>query len=404
MQSHISQALSVSAVAKFIYSIISQNISNIWVRGEISNFKIQQNGNAYFTIKDTDSKINVIIMSNSNARKVIVDLKNGMEILIYGKLSYYKKEGYLTFFVEEIEFIGEGLLKQKFDELKNKLEAEGLFSIEHKRRIPEYPQWVGVVTSPTGAAIQDILNITNRRFGNINLIVFPSAVQGENASKEIADAIWVANKFASHYIDVLIVGRGGGSLEDLWCFNEETVARAIYSSKIPVISAIGHEIDYTIADYVADMRAPTPSAAAELVVKDKKQIINYIENLSTRIDTIINNNIENLKKNIEYLRKENLKRLVVSIYAEYSMTYNNLKIRFLNLFENYVKKINTLIILQKEKLKTLNPNNILKRGYSITYKILSDGSKINILTLHAVTKGDVIKTVIMDGNFQSVVK
>ncbi len=214
MPSHMAQALSVSAVAKFIYSIISQSISSLWIKGEISNFKIQQNGNAFFSIKDSESKLNAIIMSNSNARKSIINLKNGMEILIYGKISYYKKEGSITVFVEEIEYIGAGLLKQKFDELKNKLESEGLFSIENKKKIPEFPQTVGVITSPTGAAIQDILNITNRRFGSINLIIFPVSVQGDNAAKEISDAIKIANIYAQNLIDVLILARGGGSIED----------------------------------------------------------------------------------------------------------------------------------------------------------------------------------------------
>ncbi len=404
MNSHTEQALTVSAVAKFIYSIIAENISSLWIRGEISNFKIQQNGNAYFNIKDSEAKLNAIIMANSNAQKHISELKNGLEILVYGRISYYKKEGYITLFTEEIEFVGEGLLKQKFDELKKKLESEGLFNKEHKRKIPEFPQCVGIVTSPSGAAIQDILNVTSRRFSSVNIILFPASVQGESAVQDIVSSIKVANKYAYKYIDVLIVGRGGGSLEDLWCFNEEAVARAIYGSKIPVISAVGHEIDYTIADYVADMRAPTPSAAAELVVKDKKEILKFIESIKDRIDVLFINKYDSIRNFLEIRGQGAIKRLFQEQLSDLSLTLENLSIRFTNNFKTYLNQTRSFLNLHKEKLNALHPHNTLKRGYTITYKIDSQGRKSVVSSINDIHQGNCINTLLHDGDFNSKVQ
>ena len=403
MNGHIGEALSVSAVAKFIYTIISQNISPLWIRGEISNLKIQQNGNVYFNIRDNESKLNAMIMANSSVCTSVNELKNGLEILVYGRISYYKKEGYITLFVDEIEFIGEGLLKQKFDELKARLEKEGLFDKSHKRKIPDYPQNVGVVTSRSGAAIQDIMNVINRRFSGVSIFLFPASVQGEAARDEIVRSIKVANDFAGDYLDVLIVARGGGSLEDLWCFNEEIVARAIYGSRIPVISAVGHEIDYTIADYVADLRAPTPSAAAELVVKDKKDILKNISIIKERLDKLFYAQYDLLKNFLEIRGKKVIKRLFQDQLSELTMSMENLNIRFLNNFSNYLKQAKNSVHYYTGKLETLNPYNTLKRGYSITYRYEKGESKSLIRRVSDVNPGDKINTVLKDGNFNSKV-
>lgn len=371
----------------------------MWVRGEISNFKTGPNGNSYFSIKDSESKINAILMANSKAKKYVADMKNGLEILIFGRVSYYKKEGSISVFVDDVEFLGEGLLKQKFDELKKKLEAEGLFARERKRKIPEYPEWVGVVTSPTGAAIQDILNVMNRRFSGVNLLIFPAAVQGENAPKEIAQAIKVANKYGSNLLDVLIVGRGGGSIEDLWCFNEEVVARAIYHSSIPVISAVGHEIDYTIADYVADLRAPTPSAAAEMVVKDKKELSERINYFKFKIEKLLGTRLEMAKKTLEMKGTAYLKKYMENLHTELSMSLDTLKLRFGNSLDNSFKNLRSSVNLLKEKLGALNPKNILERGYSVTYLVQPDGSKTIVRSEKGVKKGERLSTLLADGNF-----
>ncbi len=404
MNGHTSQALSVSAVAKFVYSIISQNITPLWIRGEISNLKIHQNGNVYFNIKDNEAKLNAIIMSDSPALKNASVLRDGIEIVVHGRISYYKKEGYISLFIDEVELIGEGILKQKFDELKNRLEKEGLFAREHKRKIPEYPQCVGVVTSGTGAAIRDILNVINRRFSGVRIILFPAAVQGETAVNEIVNAIRAANDFASDFLDVLIVGRGGGSLEDLWCFNEEATARAIYSSKIPVISAVGHEIDYTIADYVADLRAPTPSAAAELVVKDKKDILNRISSLKDRIGKLLEIQLDYLQNFLEIRGKNTIERLFRDQLSDLSLTLENLSIRFTNNFTNYLSAAKKSVDFYQSKLKTLHPYNTLKRGYSITELTDASGSKKVVTSKIDVSHGDKVTTKVYDGSFDSIVQ
>lgn len=403
MQGHAEQAISVSDLAKFLSGLISQNLQPLWIRGEISNLKTVSNGNAYLSVKDNESKINAIIMANSRANKHIRDMKNGLEILIFGRVSYYKKEGTISVFVDDIEFLGEGLLKQKFDELKKKLEAEGLFNKDRKRPIPEYPEWVGVVTSPTGAAIQDILNVMNRRFSGVHLIVFPAAVQGENAAAEIATAIRVANKYAGDRLDVLIVGRGGGSMEDLWCFNEETVARAIAASKIPVISAVGHEIDYTISDFVADLRAPTPSAAAELVVKDKKELLENVRYHQFKIEKILSTRMEYLKQSLELKGSGYLKKWMENTLNETSMTLDNLSIRFRNLLGSYFTNLKAALETMKGKLGALNPENILKRGYSVTYLLGPDGTKKILKSVRSIKKGERLGTLLTDGSITSVV-
>jgi exodeoxyribonuclease VII large subunit len=403
MQGHAHQAITVTDLAKFLSSLVSQNIQPVWIRGEVSNLKAVPNGNSYLSIKDKESKINAIIMANSKAKKYVQEMKNGLEILIFGRVSYYKKEGTISVFVDDIEFLGEGLLKQKFDELKKKLESEGLFEKERKKKIPEYPEWVGVVTSPTGAAIQDILNVMNRRFSGVHLLIFPAAVQGENASREIANAIKIANKYCADKLDVLIVGRGGGSTEDLWCFNEEIVARAIAGSRIPVISAVGHEIDYTIADYVADLRAPTPSAAAELVVKDKKELQEAVRYQQFKMEKILTTRMEYLSQTLELKGRVHLKKWMENFFTETSMELDNLVIRFTGKLGSYFTGLKSSLELLGGKLGALNPKNILKRGYSVTYQEMPDGSKKVVKSAKAIKKGERLSTLLTDGSIVSVV-
>lgn len=402
MQDNKAAALSVSMAADYIKQLISENISKLWIRGEVSNLKIQNNGNVYFTLKDENAKLNCMMMRYSAAKKHIPNLKNGIEILLFGNISYYPKESYITVFVEDIEFLGQGLLQQKFEELKAKLAKEGLFDSKHKKPLPKFPNTVAVITSATGAAVQDILNVTKRRFQSVNIVVFPAAVQGDAAVGQIVRAIRVANKYANK-IDVLIVGRGGGSIEDLWCFNEETVARAIYNSEIPVISAVGHEIDFTIADFVADKRAPTPSAAAELVVKDRNEIQNYLKNLHNRINNIIENKIETIKLKLETKGTLYFKNLIQTKLADNRMHLDNLTIRFKSNFKSYFDSLQNKIAIQREKLIALNPNNILSRGYSITYKLDDNGEAVNIFSAEEVKTGNKIKTFLHNGNIVSTV-
>lgn len=391
----------MSAVAELIKNIISQSISRIWIRGEVSNLKIQKNGHIYFTIKDDTAKMSALIMKFSKARPEGENLKDGMEILILGNVSYYTKEGYISVFVDALQFLGEGNLKQKFEELKNRLFQEGLFDHSHKKPVPAFPRVVGVVTSPSGAAIQDILQVTGRRFSNVHIVVFPTAVQGDAAAAEICRSIRVANRFAQS-IDVLIVGRGGGSLEDLWCFNEESVAREIFNSRIPVISAVGHEIDFTIADFVADQRAPTPSAAAELVVKDKSDIKRHLENLKSRLEYQLQGRLDNFRHRLSTRGSEALNFSLDKCLSDLSLQLNNLSIRFQNHLAQYFRSLRHQIEVKKEKLNALNPFNTLARGYSIT-TLIKNGRRTTLRDSEQPEPGDLIESRLHQGYLLSTV-
>jgi len=250
--------------------LLEDAFRNVWVEGEVSNFTLHTSGHCYLSLKDSGSVISCVIFKHA-AAKFPFQIENGMSIICSGRIGVYGKRGQYQLYIDRAEPKGVGALQIAFEQLKAQLHKEGLFEKGHKKPIPVFPETIGIVTSPTGAAVQDILNVIDRRFKGIHLIVFPVRVQGPGAYKEIIEAIQQFNR--SRNVDVIILARGGGSLEDLWAFNEESVARAIYNSDIPVISAIGHEIDYTISDFVADLRAPTPSAAAELVVQNKKNTL-----------------------------------------------------------------------------------------------------------------------------------
>ena len=292
--------LTVSELTQEIRDLLEDHFPDLWVEGEISNLRIPPSGHIYFTLKDDSSQIRAVIFK-MQARNLRFIPKDGMQILCRGRVSLYEKRGDYQLILESMEPKGIGALQLGFLQLKERLEKEGLFDPAHKRPIPILPQKIGVVTSPTGAVIQDMLRIIQRRFENVHILLYPVRVQGEGASSEIAQAIVYFSDESD--VDVMIVGRGGGSLEDLWSFNEEPVARAIYRSKIPVISAVGHETDYTIADFVADVRAPTPSAAAELVVKDKRELIHTLYHLVTRLENQIGESLQNWRTHLFHLRK-----------------------------------------------------------------------------------------------------
>lgn len=274
------QILSVSDVNRAIKGTLEGQFRLIWVKGEISNFKPHTSGHFYFSLKDSKSQINAVMFQGFN-RALKFRPKDGMEVLVRGKISVYEPRGNYQIFCELMEPVGAGAMQLAFEQLKKKLEAEGLFDRTRKRPLPPMPKHVAVVTSPTGAAIRDILNILGRRFKGLRVTVVPTVVQGDAAAPQIVKAIELAQKMND--IDVLIVGRGGGSIEDMWCFNDERVARAIAAARVPVISAVGHEIDFTIADFVADLRAPTPSAAAELVCRNATEVCERITTLDKRL-------------------------------------------------------------------------------------------------------------------------
>ncbi|GLI39007.1 exodeoxyribonuclease VII large subunit [Geobacter hydrogenophilus] len=272
--------LTVSQLTSLIRGVLEENFEHVWVEGEVSNLAMPASGHLYFTLKDAGAQIRCV-MFRASARALKFRPRDGMGLIVRGRITVYEQRGDYQFLVEYLEPRGVGALQLAFIQLKGKLAKEGLFAEEHKRPIPSLPQRIGVVTSATGAAIHDILNVLNRRFANVEVLIRPVKVQGEGAADEIAQAITDFNRYGA--VDVMIVGRGGGSLEDLWAFNEEKVARAIHRSRIPIITAVGHEIDFTIADFVADLRAPTPSAAAELVVKSKEELASKVEFLRHRL-------------------------------------------------------------------------------------------------------------------------
>lgn len=361
------EPITVSYLNKYIKEKVAEDeyLNNVYVRGEISNFKHHYTGHMYFTLKDENSLIKCIMFKSSTATLNFVP-KDGMKVLVLGTVSVFERDGIYQIYVKAMKEDGIGDLYKEYEELKNKLEKEGFFNKEHKQKIPFMPKTIGVLTSKTGSVIKDIINVSTRRNPNVHIRLFPIPVQGKGAELEIADAIRIMNE--KKLADVLILARGGGSIEDLWPFNEEITARAIYNSKIPVISAVGHETDFTIADFVADLRAPTPSAAAELAVPDIEEIRRKLETYNQRYKI-------SLKKKIEFMKLRYQKCMSSKVFtdptAKIKEQYINLDIiikNLENLTTNKVKDLKTKSVELISKLDTLSPLKTLTRGYSITQK------------------------------------
>ena len=412
--------LTVSQLTKYIkYKLDNDvNLREVYLKGEISNFKAHTRGHFYFTIKDEGSRINAVMFASS-ASKVKFTPEDGMKILVSGRISVYEATGGYQIYVNEMMEDGVGNLYVAFEQLKKKLASEGLFDERRKKPIPKIPEKVGVITAPTGAAIRDIISTINRRFPLTEVILFPSLVQGEGAKEDIVRQI----KRAEDYnLDVLIVGRGGGSIEDLWAFNEEIVARAIYECPIPIISAVGHEIDFTIADFVADLRAPTPTGAAEIAVPNKSDVINYINQLNLRCQKNIKTILELKKKRLDSIKShyilnnpldlysakiQKLDYLTESLVKNYKVIIDKKKIK-LNNIKTRPLFSNPLVILDKtkqkytlllSKLDALSPLKTLERGYGII--------KINekaITSIKDLKKDDLINIELKDGSVSAIIK
>ena len=408
---------SITEVNELVKSILESEplLSDIYVKGEISNIKYHSRGHIYFSLKDENSKINAVFFNA--AGKLLFDPKDGDSVLVRGRINVYPVSGSYQIVVSEIKLDGIGNLYVLFEELKKKLSAEGLFDKEHKKKIPRFPEKIGVITAKEGAAVRDIITTINRRYPLCEIYLFPSLVQGEGAKENIVRMIRKANETD---MDVIILGRGGGSIEDLWAFNEEIVAREIYNSRIPIISAVGHEIDYTIADFVADLRAPTPTAAAELAVKNIEDIETYLSDATTRMNTALTNKVEYYKEKINKYKtsyiinnplklfelKENKLKLfkeklisISSIFDIKSKELDYLKERILLVYKNNLEKNNNLLEKTKLKLDLINPNNILNKGYSIVKK----DDKI-IKSVKDLKIKDSINIVLSDGTILSEVK
>jgi exodeoxyribonuclease VII large subunit len=292
--------LTVSELSARLRALMEERFPAVWVEGEISNFKVHGSGHAYFTLKDTGAQIRAVLFRN-RSRRIRFEPKDGLHVMAFGSIEVYAQRGEYQLVVELLEPRGLGALQLAFEQLKARLEAEGLFDARRKRPIPGFPRTIGIVTSPSAAVLRDMLRVIGRRFGELTIVVAPARVQGDGAAEELAQAIRDLNALGG--VDVIIVGRGGGSLEDLWAFNEESLARAIVGSKVPVISAVGHEVDFTIADFVADLRAPTPSAAAELVVREKQAVAEAVAELTERLRGAMTRRLKRDRERVDQLAR-----------------------------------------------------------------------------------------------------
>ena len=388
--------LTISQINEYVKMRIDSdaNLKRVFLKGEVSNFKNHTRGHLYFTLKDDDSRISAVMFA-SQAAYLKFDPEDGMNVLVEGRISCYPSQGTYQIYVDKMEMDGLGNLYLEFEKLKKKLSEEGLFDEKYKKPIPKYPKRIGIVTADTGAAIKDILSTIKRRYPICETILFPSLVQGSGAAPDVARQI----KEAQNYdLDILIVGRGGGSIEDLWAFNEEIVARAIFDSKVPVISAVGHEIDYTIADYVADLRAPTPTGAAEMAVPVISEVKNNIDNYKIRLRENI---IKTLKQSQLRLDKVKDSFILSNPLAMYEVKEEKLN-NYITVLNKYINEILTnkkhLLKLDLNSLKLLNPVNIMEKGYSLVKvedKIIKDTKdlKVNDKLNIKLYKGEVIAEV-----------
>lgn len=293
-----SDVLSVTQLTRRLKALIEERVGHVWVAGEISNWRVSPSGHAYFTLKDANTQL-AAVMFRGKMSRLRFEPENGLEVVLNGLVTVYEQRGGYQIICDEMQPRGVGALQLAFEKLKAKLEAEGLFAPEHKKPLPMLPRRIGIVTSPTGAAIRDILNVIGRRFANVHILLYPARVQGDGAAADIAAAIAALDAYG---VDVMIVGRGGGSLEDLWAFNEEPVVRAVYNARTPVISAVGHEIDFSLCDFAADMRAPTPSAAAEMVVREHQALAETVGALGRRLGKAMGHELAGARNRVAYLR------------------------------------------------------------------------------------------------------
>lgn len=433
--------LTVSELTGTIKFLLERDplLSDCWIRGEISNFTHHSSGHMYFTLKDTGSRIKSVMFASKNRSLTFIP-KEGMKVIVRGNVSVYERDGQYQLYVEEMQPDGVGSLYLAFQQLKERLEKEGLFAQEHKKALPQYPKVIGVVTSPTGAAVRDIITTIRRRYPVADVLLYPVLVQGTEAAATVANAITVLNQSVELEIDVLIVGRGGGSLEELWAFNEEVVARAIFASSIPVISAVGHETDFTIADFVADVRAATPTAAAEMAVPHLAEMMRQLDSSEQRLVAAISNQLRDMRKCVERLEQSPvfsrptdrirqlrqqtdhmedelellLTRLVGSRGKQVYDLVNRLSqkspvervMRSEERFGYVLQQLHSVIGSRLnasanqfdrllDKLDAYSPLQVMKRGYSLTYR--EEKGKTLVRSIDEVQLGDRLQVRLQDG-------
>ena len=376
------QILTVTQLNEFVKLLLdnSPRLCSVYVKGEISNFTNHyKTGHLYFTLKDAGGLIRAVMFRSAAAKLPFVP-ENGMKVLVRGRVAVFVRDGQYQLYCEAMEPDGIGALYIAFEQLKRRLEAEGLFNSAHKKPLPKIPLHIGIITSPTGAAVRDMINITGRRFPLAELVLYPALVQGEHAAQQLTEGIRYFN--AAKRVDVIIIGRGGGSIEDLWAFNDEWLARAIYASEIPVISAVGHETDFTICDFVADCRAPTPSAAAELAVPETQELKRKINNITRRMELLLEQGIDLRRQYVQRLSDRRALTSPSDIIDERRMLVLSDARRMESALRLSLGELRNRFVRSTAKLEALNPMSVITRGYSAVFK--EDGTLIKSVTQVAV--------------------
>ena len=385
--------LSVSQLNEYLRMMMDGDrvLSSIFIRGEISNYKLYSSGHAYFTLKDEEGQLRAV-MFRSYASRLLFAPADGMRVIVHGRVSVYGAGGQYQLYADEMQPDGAGSLALRYEQLKRKLEAEGLFDLSHKKPLPTFPRRIGVITSPTGAAIHDMINVLGRRFPLAEMILYPSMVQGAEAPLQLISGIEFFG--ATGMVDVIIIGRGGGSAEDLWAFNDETLARSVFACPVPVISAVGHESDFTICDFVADQRAPTPSAAAELAVPDSREWMGHFRAMEERIRALTEASISQNKRYLQQLTASRVMRHPEQILAPFYLRLSSL--------EQGIEQAEKRILWEKQqqlarigaKMEALNPLSVLSRGYAAVS--LENGEAVTKASL--IGEGDLLSIRFADGS------
>ena len=379
------------------YLSTSPLLNKVVVKGELSNVRVYGgSGHIYFTLKDENSAIPATMFGGSS--KLKFKPENGMKVVCTGRVAVFVRDGQYRLYAEEMEPDGIGSLYIAFEQLKAKLQKEGLFAPEHKKRIPKIPFSVGIITAPGGAAVQDMINVSRRRFPAVKLYLYPSLVQGPSAPAQLINAL--KNLDASGLCDVIIIGRGGGSTEDLWCFNDENLAHAVYECKTPVISAVGHETDFTICDFVADLRAPTPSAAAELAVPDVRDLKKQFENVQTRLTNTLSAQTDYFRQRLLTLSQRPVLQSPQSYFDDRRMAVARDEERLYQLVGNRIERERMKLFAQNEKLNSLNPLSVLGRGFSVAFG--EDGKAIR--SINELPEGKEFELMLSDGKKKAIAK
>lgn len=388
-----STVLTVQQLNDYVRTLLSRDplLQKLHVRGEISNFKVHTSGHMYFSLKDRQDRIQCV-MFKQNAQNLKFLPKDGMEVIVTGRVSIYTRDGLYQLYVDDMEQSGLGALHLAFEELKKKLREEGLFDDTHKKPLPLLPQKIAVITSHAGAAVRDIIRVIHNRNSHVDILIVPVAVQGEGAARQIARAIDYVNTRAD--IDLIITGRGGGSIEELWAFNEEIVARAIYNSSIPVITAIGHETDFTIADFVADVRAATPSNAAELAVPEASYMQSFIDSLKNYLLNAIMENINEKQHRLNIIRNHYAFQSPCVLVEQQSQYFDQLYQRFYSAFQHIIQQKSDRLSKAISNLETLSPLKVLSRGYVI---VTPEGDTEPISSIEAISLGQQLDLLFIDG-------